>query len=271
MAARRAQLNPEPSRELTVQRMTTGDKLTIPLVNSLADMAQSIELNPLYSQVHATVLTLSPILHLAPSPWEKRFAALSYSDPEKLYLCGLCAFYQNDLEQAKNYWRLSLTSSPTYAQAICMAGLAKLSAVEMAFGVIPPERPELLIDLVRLILSPNFKTDESSLAKSTKIATRIAENLLGNPNQFGDQSYAVAGAILGLTKNHDRSADAWLKAIEKKPRDWKTRYQAAEELRLAGRWQEAIRHATLGASLSDDRIRFEQQLIKIQQQIKTSK
>ncbi len=224
---------PEPSRELTVQRMTAGDKLTLPLVQALADMAQAVELNPLYSQVHATVLTLSPILRIDPSAWGRRFAALSYSDPEKLYLCGLCAFYLNDLEQTKTYWRLSLTSSPVYAQPICVTGLAKLSAVEIAFDVIPPERPEILIDLVRVILSPNFKAGESSLAKSSTIATRIAESILENPEKFGDQSYAVAGSILGMTKDHDRSADAWLKAIEKKPRDWKTRYQAAEELRLA--------------------------------------
>ncbi len=258
---------PETSRELSAQRMTSTDALKTSLVSASFDLAQAISFNPTYSQAHATLLALCPLLQMPPQPWLQRFGALALSDPEKLYMCGLFAFYQGEIEEAKRYWRLSLQGSPSQANSICVVGLTKMSAVELASDVIPPEHPDLLINLVRTILAANFTSPKASLTNSTKIAMRIAESVESTPERYGDQSDAVAASIFSLAGDHNRSADAWSRAIEKSPRDWRYRYQAAEELRRCGRWDEAIRHASLGASLGDNKDQFEQLIARIQQQM----
>ncbi|MGV3484943.1 MAG: O-antigen ligase family protein, partial [Planctomycetaceae bacterium] len=263
---------PPASRQATVDSLVSTDAMRRYLGIALGDLAAGLHHNPLFGQLHLTAAALSPITRWDSKPFIARSFRLSQSDPEKLYACGLLGWLSSDRELMVDAWRSCLRVTRAYEQPIVDRALQKLTPREIAVEMAPRSSPDMLITLVRTVLSPREGSGAVRYENGKKIATDVAEIVLTDLVGTADRRHVVAATIYELADAKDLAAEQWLQAVDSSPTNISYRYQAAKALRSLGKLDEALHQVVLGSSLTVDPVPFQQLAIQIRADIaKTTK
>jgi len=255
------------SRKATINSLLEERSMQEPLGLALRDVADGLRLNPLFAQLHLTGAVLSPLGDWDADKWIVQAAALSKSDPDKLYACGLYAYYSGDTEQMTKSWADCLAVSRSHDKTIMTFGLKRLNAVEFAAKLIPPSKPEMLVALIQTVLQAYLKSDSNTNQDGKALAREVADQLLVDSRVSVERRHAVAAFIFEMVNDKVAAKDQWLAAVESAPKNSNYRYKAAETLRANGRLEEALRHVVLGNTLTPEDKRFSQLASRIRVEI----
>ena len=259
---------PEPSRTISTKSMLVPNTLAPILAEALRNLAASLESNPLYPQAHELGLALAPLTGWTPGPWADRYESLAKCDPRKLYLSGFLAFVAHDFDRAMRNWQQSLVVSRQYEEAMCRVALTKLSPIEITIKMIPSNRPESLVTLVNIVLSPDYTPSAASLSDKRKTAQRIAESVLEEESVWHQTGGVHAANICELAGAEELACKAWDLAVRQNPKNPQYRYKLAGALQAIGDYEGSLRHANLGASLTPDNSRFDQLIQQAQARLR---
>lgn len=245
------------SRESTLENLVATASMREPLSLALADLANGLYHNPLFCQLHLTAAAISPMGRWEPKAWIERAFNLSHSDPDKLFLCGLLAYFDDDTEAMKVYWRDCMDISRSHDQRIIDLALDKLPPVEIAIGMLSASNPSMLITLVRTILTSRQEANAGSIREDKKMATEIAEIVLSDSFIADEQRHVVAASIFELVGVNALATEHWLGAVKSKPMNAHYRLKAARALQSIGRLDEALHQVVLGSTLTTEPAMFE--------------
>ncbi len=258
---------PVTSQAITIASLVETDALKEPLELALTDLAAGLRCNPLFSQLHLKVAALSPLVNLQAGDWLERASVLSLSDPDKMYVTGLLAYYADRIDIAHSQWKLCLVASDKYSTSIFEQLLKRNSAPEIGLAMIPPEKPQLFVNLVKTALTIEKDEDGLPTEKAKRTARQVAEILAQSPGVSDEQRNATLGVIYDMLEDSDASSAYWVRSLDFAPENSNYRWKAAESLYRANKLDEALRHAILGSTLTPNDTRFTVSLSKIRAKI----
>ncbi len=255
------------SQKATIKSLLAEPSMQEPLGLALRDVSSGLNVNPLFSQLHLTGAVLSPLGDWDVGTWIGRAAAISMSDPDKLYACGLYAYYSGNTEQMTKSWADCLAVSRSHDKTIMAFGLKRMNAVEFAAKLMPPSKPEMLVALIQTVLQADLKSDSHTNQDDMTLVREVADHLLVDSRVAIDRRHAVAASIFELVNDKVAAKDQWLAAVVSAPKNSNYRYKAAETLRANGSLEEALRHVVLGITLTPEDKRFSQLASRIRVEI----
>ncbi len=256
---------PKTSREVTIAAMTTPE-LSPPLVSAILDLASSIDANPVFMQSHLTVACLADVISVPVDRWLQISCELAKCNPDNMYMTGLLAATHGATATMNRQWSGCLEIDPSYSKAILPLAMQREPPLQVAKNTVPLSRPEIMVELVRTLITSMGNQSPQSDVELKQLASQIAEVLSDNPTLSEARKNATAATAYDLVGSSDMAAKHWLAAIDADPRNSTYRLKAAEQLRAKGEFSEALRHVVLGNTLSPNDIRFE----RLARQIRTT-
>ena len=255
------------SQNATIKSLLAEPLMQEPLGLALRDVASGLSANPLFSQLHLTGAVLSPLGNWDVGTWISQAAAISKSDPDKLYACGLYAYYSGNTEQMTKSWADCLAVSRSHDKTIIAFGLKRVNAIELAAKLMPPSKPEMLVALIQTVLQADLKSAPHINKDDKTLAREVVDQLLVDSRVTVERRHAVAASIFEMVNDKVAAKDQWLAAVKSAPKNSNYRYKAAETLRANGSLEEALRHVVLGNTLTPEDKRFSQLATRIRVEI----
>ncbi len=261
---------PPAAARVTIEAMTTPE-LNAPLVASIHDIAAAVSANPLQIQAHFLGGQIACFTGIDPRPWVDRIARISSPDAYHLYACGLLAWSCDADDVAIRQWHDCLSINTRFASDVLPLASQRLSAVEIAERIVPKSQPGVMIELIRTVLTANPEPSPSVRSETLEFASKIAEDLIEESTVELEQRHAISATLLELAGAKGAATRHWLAAVDAAPAIPAYRLKAAEALRRDGDFEEALRHAILGGTLSRGDGRFENLAKRIRTDILKSK
>ncbi len=257
---------PPDSRDATIKSLVSTTAMRESLGLVLQDLAKGLRCNPLFSQLHFTAAATSPVIGADATGWLDRCLTLSKSDADKLYANGLLAYFGNQVDQMKSSWQDCLQVSNKHDARIFSMSLEKLSLKELAFDMIPPSKPNMIVSLVRVYLSIDDHRDAGVLVDRRQQASAIAQAIESGQVAVVAQ-HATAASIYELAENRESAAMQWLAAVDAEPLNVGYRLRAAEGLRSIGKLNESLEQIALGRVLATDDQPFDQLASRVRKEL----
>ncbi|MCA9150110.1 MAG: O-antigen ligase family protein [Planctomycetales bacterium] len=210
------------------------------------------EIAPTIPQVHYLLAELSAVLpelgsdqiHL------ERTHVLAPGDAELWYWSGVLDLGAGRTEQACSDWNTSLLLSPSYANNIVESVRGKLTLRQLFADVLPKQA-----DLLLFVIQRNFAQPEMEAVR--KRLLQFAEDALPS-TKLPDAEYAyVAARIFNMQEKFDSAIPHYEKAIAAKPTSLGWRYEYAQMLLKAKKYEAAIEQATYLARVAPENKSYE--------------
>ncbi|TWU39205.1 O-antigen ligase family protein [Novipirellula artificiosorum] len=251
---------PEAYRAALLNEFVSVKRLREPLVATMKDLRQSLELNPLRPTIHFRATTIASITGMQMNSWLDRSARLSNNDVDKLFRNGFVAYIERDDVRMVDQWTRSLSIDHRHLETIFKLAQTRLTPIQIAQELALPTRPDLLIRLAQPTMSLDG-TDGPSADPDSLIDPDLAHQLIDQLNHASevpdDLRYSVLAQFSEALSDKPSAANYWKKAVAAKPRLAKYRIRYTETLLSLGRYQEAVDQAILGRKLHPQENRFD--------------
>ncbi len=249
-------------RQTATAALASAEGLQQPMLDAFADLHAGISVSPLDFALQVLGAKLSPLHSHSPENWIRNASKLSRNDPKKLFSMGWLAYHCGMTETMVDQWSESIQLSESYEATIFGLALKRLDPLVLGSNLVPPEKPEVMVRLVRHVLTPSDGIPDIRLTDGEKIAAEMAESLFRKGASPNARQHASAGSIHELIGDFAGAAEHWLAAVEMSPSSAKYRFRAADNLFMGRRTAEAIRQLRFGSALDPTDPRSEQLLIR---------
>jgi O-antigen ligase len=256
-----------PQREALRRELLATAPLRDELARAIADLSAALSLDPLSPRVHLTCCVLSPLTGMPSTAWIESSSQLVNNSAEMLYLNGLFAFQCDRLDLAVDQWSKSLAIGPQYLDAILEQSLQKLPLIRVATDLVPGDRPELMLRLLR----QSGRGESGELQHDRQLGIELVALLEHSTSAEAGLKHATIARIRALLGDHDLAVLSWQAALRADSLDPGYRLEYSQSLRRVGRIDEALKQAVLGKTLNPMDDRFERLASSIRQELRLGK
>lgn len=243
---------PELDRNLITDEIAIDSSLREPLRQSIADLQAAVDRNPYVPQCHRTLALLAPATGVAPAGFNERLCRLAHSNPRTQFIAGLIAHFTGDRHRMLDQWRRSLRGTcPEFPQMVRLCGNA-MSPREIVTVLIPDDRTELLLPMVRAF----DQEQRDRLGSDTSFFHLMERRIFSDAKLDQARRHALLAWIATDLNRESAAIKHWRLAVATDKSNGDYRYQFCRSLMRDGELEEVFRQCSLGQALEPKGDRF---------------